>query len=165
MTELVAERAWYETVSVAASGLLSITLLVLTIFVAPAAWQLWKTFKKAQAVLDRFEADVGPLARNASTLAARIGELSALLAVFQQEAEGAFVATAAAVRGVRQGAATLADGASGTHDELEEGDDDGDDDESDQSADERQRGRFARPEGAGPERPTRPRLRPRGRRG
>ena len=163
---VAAERGWFETVTGIASGVLSITLVVLTIFVAPAAWEFWKTFRRAQRLLDSVESDVGPLARNAGQLAKRIGELNALLTVVQQEAEGAFVATAAAVRGVRQGAATLAGGASRADDELEEGEDDGDDDESDEGTRERHRGeRIERPEGGGAERPSRPRLRPHGRRG
>jgi hypothetical protein len=123
---VAAERGWFETVTSIASGILSITLVVLTIFVAPAAWQFWKTFQKAQAFFDKMEGTAGPLARNASALATRLGELNALLSVAQEEAEGAFVATAAAVRGVRQGAATLGSGLDEADDELEEGEDDGD---------------------------------------
>ena len=156
MTELVAERGWFETITSIASGLLSITLLVLTIFVAPAAWQLWKAFKKVDRLLDRIEeADLVPLARNAKALAARIGELNALLAVFQQEAESTFVATASAVRGVRRGAAALTHG----DEELEEEDDDGDDDESDEDAYEREQRFPRRDEDRGAGRPARPRLR------
>jgi hypothetical protein len=157
MTELVADRGWFETVTSIASGLLSITLLVLTVFVAPAAWQLWKAFKKVDRLLDHLEVNVGPLTRNASELAARIGELNALLAVFQQEAESTFVATASAVRGVRRGAATLTGG--DADEELE--DDDGDDDESDEDTYERERGRrlARRDEERRGGRPTRPRLR------
>jgi len=64
----------------------------------------------------------------------RLNEFNALLQVVQQEAEQAFVSTAAAVRGVRTGAASL----SGLDDDRDSeaegggGDDDGDDDESDQ---------------------------------
>jgi hypothetical protein len=43
VTKMVAaERGWFETVTSIASGVLSITLVVLTIFVAPAAWEFWK---------------------------------------------------------------------------------------------------------------------------
>jgi hypothetical protein len=135
---------------------------VLTIFVAPAAWQLWKTFKKAQAALDQFELNAGPLLRNANQLAERIGDLNALLAVAQEEAESAFVATAAAVRGVREGAAALTNGDREAENELE-GDENGDDDESDEDAYERER-RFPRDEERGTgrtHRPSRPRLRSR----
>jgi hypothetical protein len=162
MTELVAERGWLETASVIASLILSITLLALTVIAAPAALQFWRTFKKMQAMLDRFEADVGPLARNARALATRLGELTALLAVAQEEAEAAFVATAAAVRGVRSGAATLRNGARDGDEEpeaeLEEEDENGDDDKSDEDAHERER-RLPRNEERVSGRPARPRLR------
>lgn len=158
VTKAVAvERGWFETVTSIASGILSITLVILTIFVAPAAWEFWKVFKKARTVLDRFEADLGPLGRNAKALADRLGELNALLAVAQEEAEGAFVATASAVRGVRRGAAALTNG--DELDELEgEDDEDGYDDESDEDAYERER-QFPRDEGRSYGRPARPRLR------
>ena len=158
VTKMVAaERGWFETVTSVASGVLSITLVVLTIFVAPAAWEFWKTFQKARALLDRLESDVGPLGRNAKALADRLGELNALLAVAQEEAEGAFVSTASAMRGLRRGAATLTDGdGEELEDDLE--DDDGDDDESDEDAYERER-HLPRNQERGAGRPSRPRLR------
>ena len=61
----------------------------------------------------------------------RLNEFNALLQVVQQEAEQAFVSTAAAVRGVRTGAASLG-GMDDAGSEAEGGDDDGDDDESDE---------------------------------
>ena len=157
VTKMVAaERGWFETVTGIASGILSITLVVLTIFVAPAAWQFWKTFKKAQALFDRFESEVGPLSMNAKALATRLGELNALLEVAQEEAEGAFVSTASAVRGLRRGAATLTDDGREDFDEdLEE--DYGDDDESDEDAHEREQRLPRNQERSG--RPARPRLR------
>ena len=156
MKTVATGRGWFETVTGIASGLLSITLVILTIFVAPAAWEFWKTFRKAQKLLDRFDADVGPLVVNARALASRLGELNALLAVAQEEAEGAFIATASTMRGVRRGAATLTDG----HEPDEELEDyDGDDDESDEDAYERGRRFPSRDEGRGPGRPSRPRLR------
>ena len=83
----------------------------------------------------------------------RLNEFNALLQVVQQEAEHAFVSTAAAVHGVRTGAATFT-GLAGT--ELDEDgtgeDDDGDDDESDTIAELR--------DGRG-EAPARPRVRSR----
>lgn len=94
----------------------------------------------------------------------RLNEFNALLQVVQQEAEQAFVSTAAAVRGVRTGAATL--GGLGD-DELEIGGiDDGNDGESDadalggQDLDFDERLDRIRDAAAGA---TRPRLRPRDR--
>jgi len=65
----------------------------------------------------------------------RMNEFNALLSVVQQEAEQAFVSTAAAVRGLRTGAATFGGLQDDDADELESGGlDDGDDDESDADA-------------------------------
>ena len=65
----------------------------------------------------------------------RLNEFNALLQVVQQEAEQAFVSTAAAVHGVRTGAATLSgldDDIDDIDDEADGGDEDGDDNESDE---------------------------------
>lgn len=65
----------------------------------------------------------------------RLNEFNALLSVVQQEAEQAFVSTAAAVRGVRMGAATFGGLGEVDADELASGgDEDGDDDESNEDA-------------------------------
>jgi uncharacterized protein YoxC len=70
----------------------------------------------------------------------RLNEFNALLQVVQQEAEQAFVSTAAAVHGVRTGAATLSgldediDDIDDIDDEADGGDEDGDDNESDEDA-------------------------------
>jgi hypothetical protein len=194
MKTVAVERGWFETVTGIASGLMTLTLLGLSIFLAPAAWSFWRTFRKVRDMLDKVYADVQPLARHAGNIADnldyittsirsdvqqvnatiasanrrlnqaveltehRMNEFNALLQVVQQEAEQAFVSTAAAVRGVRTGAAAFG---GLTDDELERGESiDGDDSESDdedaddgQQPDDEQR-RFR---GAS----TRPRLRPR----
>ncbi len=167
MKTVAVERGWFETVTGIASGVMTLTLLGLTIFLAPAAWSFWRTFRKVRELLDRVYADVTPLTRHASNIAdnldyittsirtdvqqvnatiatanrrlneavelteTRLNEFNALLQVVQQEAEHAFVSTAAAVRGVKTGAATLGGLVDDVEDELIEGDlDDGDDSES-----------------------------------
>jgi uncharacterized protein YoxC len=78
----------------------------------------------------------------------RLTEFNALLHVVQQEAEQAFVSTAAAVRGVRTGAATFGGLDEKLIDLTEGGDGDDDYDETDASAfdgDERSRETAARP--------------------
>jgi uncharacterized protein YoxC len=189
MKTVAVERGWFETVTGIASGVLALTLLGLTIVLAPAAWSFWRTFRKVRALLDRVYADVNPITRHASNVADnldyittsirhdvqqvnatiasanrrlqeavaltenRLNEFNALLHVVQQEAEGAFVSTAAAVRGVRTGAATFTGFADTAIDETGTGDnDDGDDDESDTLAELR--------DGRG-EAPARPRVRSR----
>jgi uncharacterized protein YoxC len=210
MKTVAAERGWFETVTGIASGVMSLTLLGLAIFLAPAAWSFWRTFRKTQALLDRVYADINPLTHHAANIAdnldyittsirndvqkvnatiasanrrlhqavttteSRLNEFNALLHVVQQEAEQAFVSTAAVVRGVRTGAATFSD----AHDvgddetpEVSEGEEDDDDDESDRD-DEKRHGddpraaATAEPADSGDEErtrsaPARPRLRSR----
>jgi hypothetical protein len=98
----------------------------------------------------------------------RLNEFNALLQVVQQEAEQAFVSTAAAVRGVRRGAAAF-----GELDELDElddeddaatgGSDDGDDDDTHEDSDGRgeQRSGLADLAGVARDASARPRVRPR----
>ena len=176
MKTMAVERGWFETVTGIASGVMTLTLLGLTIFLAPAAWSFWRTFRKVRELLDKVYADITPLTRHASNVAdnldyittsirtdvqqvnatiatanrrlneavelteTRLNEFNALLQVVQQEAEQAFVSTAAAVRGVKTGAATFGGLVDDTDDELIEGElDDGDDSESDEDEIERER--------------------------
>ncbi|MEX2154848.1 MAG: DUF948 domain-containing protein [Gemmatimonadaceae bacterium] len=180
MKTLAVERGWFETVTGIASGLMSLTLLVFTIFAAPAAWEFWKTFRKTRALLDKVYGDINPLTHHASNIAdnidyitssirndvqqvnatiasanrrltqavelteTRINEFNALLEVAQQEAEQAFVSTAAVVRGVRTGAATFGGlrDAPADDDEGPGGEEHGDDSESDENTfDDAQRNR------------------------
>lgn len=170
MKTVVAERGWFETVTGIASGLMSLTLLVFTIFAAPAAWEFWRTFRKTRELLDKVYADINPLTRHASNIAdnvdyvttsirndmqqvnatiasanrrlnqavllteTRLNEFNALLQVVQQEAEQAFVSTAAVVRGVRTGAATFGDSYDEITDDGQGENENGDDDESDEGA-------------------------------
>ncbi len=89
----------------------------------------------------------------------RLNEFNALLHVVQEEAEGAFVSTAAAVRGVRTGAATFGGLEDAGDDDVEEVKH-GDDSESDDGA--RERVAEGDAEGGGARRAAaRPRLRSR----
>jgi hypothetical protein len=182
MKTVTVQRGWFETVTGIASGVMTLTLLGLTIFLAPAAWSFWRTFRKVRDLLDTVYADVMPIAKHGHNIADnldyittsirsdvqqvnatiafanrrlqqaaevtenRLNEFNALLQVVQQEAEQAFVSTAAAVRGVRTGAAALGglddrDDRDNFYDEelVSGGIDDGDDNESHESADSEER--------------------------
>jgi len=133
------EASTFEKITTVASGLASIALLLLAVFLIPAAWNFRKSYAKVSDMLDRIYGDINPLMRHASTIADnvnyistavrvdvqqvsqtiaaanqklvasvaaaedRVKELNALLAVVQEEAEGAFVSTASTLRGVRTG--------------------------------------------------------------
>lgn len=201
MKTVAAERGWFETVTGIASAVMTLTLLGLAIFLAPAAWSFWRTFRRLEGMLDRVHADVTPLMRHASnisdnvdyitssirndvqqvnaTIASanrrlqqaveltedRLNEFNALLQVVQQEAEQAFVSTAAVVRGVRTGAAAFgnddnddADDEDDAADIGEGGGDDGDDSETHEDAI-RERG-GGHPQGSIRQPSARPRVRP-----
>jgi uncharacterized protein YoxC len=143
--QVAVDRGWFEQVTAIASGLVSLSLLVLAVALTPAAWNFRQSHKKISELLDKVYADVNPLMKHASivadnldyittsvrvdiqkvnqTIAAanqrlqeavdlteeRLHEFHALLRVVQQEAEGAFVSTAAVVRGVKTGVAAFND--------------------------------------------------------
>lgn len=144
-----ADPGWFGQVTAVASGLMTLSLLVLAVFLVPAAYNFRNTHKKVSQLLERVYGDINPLMRHAhsitdnvdyittsirtdvqqvnATVAAanqriqqaisvteeRLNQFNALLEVVQAEAEQLFVSTAAAARGVRAGAATLARGSPG----------------------------------------------------
>ena len=139
------KQGTFDKILGVASGLMTISLLVLTVALVPAAWNFRKSYKKTSELLDRVYADIFPIMGHASAIAdnvnyittsvrvdiqqvnqtiahanqrlnqavalteERLNEFNALLQVVQQEAEQAFVSTAATVRGVRVGAAAFRD--------------------------------------------------------
>jgi uncharacterized protein YoxC len=69
MKAVEGERGWFETVTGIASGVMSLTLLGLSIVLAPAAWSFWRTFRKVREIIDRVYADVTPITHHASSIA------------------------------------------------------------------------------------------------
>ena len=141
--QVAVEQGAFAKIAGVAQGLMTIAILVLTVALVPAAWNFRNSYKRVNELIDRFYGDIGPLVRNANTIAdnvnyittsirvdvgqfnqtvalanerltaavktaeRRIRELDALMRVVQREAEDAFVTTAATLRGVNVGAATL----------------------------------------------------------
>lgn len=66
---VAAERGWFEQLTAVASGLVSLSLLVLTVALVPAAWNFRKSYKKISDLLDKVYADVNPLMKHAATVA------------------------------------------------------------------------------------------------
>jgi uncharacterized protein YoxC len=138
--QVTADPGLFQKVTSVASGLMTISILVLTVALVPAAWNFRKSYAKINDLLERVYGDINPIMRHASSIAdnvnyittslradvqqvnqtlttanqrvlqavkvteRRLQEFNALLGVVQEEAEDAFVSTAATVRGVRTGA-------------------------------------------------------------
>ncbi len=137
--QVVAEPGLWEKITSIASGVMTITVIILTAALVPAAWNFRKSYKKVSDMLDKIYGDINPLMRHASAIADnvdyittsirvdvqqvsqtvaavnqqlqeavasaenRMKQLNALLDVVQEEAESAFVTTAATIRGVQTG--------------------------------------------------------------
>ena len=138
--QVTADPGLFQKITSIASGLMTISILVLTAALVPAAWNFRKSYAKVNDLLDRVYGDINPIMRHASAISdnlnyittslradvqtvnqtvtsanqrvlqaarmteRRLDEFNALLQVVQEEAEQAFVSTAAAVRGARTGA-------------------------------------------------------------
>ena len=78
------QRGWFEQLTGIASGLVSITLVVLTIALVPAAWNFRKSYKKINDLLDKVYADVNPLVKHASTVADNLDYITTSVRVDMQ---------------------------------------------------------------------------------
>jgi uncharacterized protein YoxC len=75
----------FERISGVASGLVSITLLVLTVALVPAAWNFRKSYKRVNELLDRVYGDINPLMRHASAIADDVNYITTAVRVDVQE--------------------------------------------------------------------------------
>ncbi len=82
---LAAERTWFDTVTGIASGLMTLTLLALTIALAPAAWNFRKSHKKWSELLDRVYGDINPIVRHLSTIADNVDYITTSIRVDVQQ--------------------------------------------------------------------------------
>ncbi|HEX2778385.1 MAG TPA: hypothetical protein VHM30_02730 [Gemmatimonadaceae bacterium] len=82
--QVATERGWFEQLTGIASGLVSISLLVLTVALVPAAWNFRKSYKKVNELLDKIYADVNPLMKHASTVADNLDYITTSVRVDMQ---------------------------------------------------------------------------------
>jgi hypothetical protein len=82
---VASERTWFDTVTGIASGLMTLTLLVLTIALAPAAWNFRKSRKKINEVIDRVYGDINPIVRHLSTIADNVDYITTSIRVDVQQ--------------------------------------------------------------------------------
>jgi uncharacterized protein YoxC len=76
--------AWAKITSIA-SGVMTFTVIILTVALVPAAWNFRKSYKKVSDMLDKIYGDVNPLMRHASAIADNVDYISTSIRVDVQQ--------------------------------------------------------------------------------
>ena len=83
--EVVSEPGLWSKVTSVASGIMTITVIILTVALVPAAWNFRKSYKKVSDMLDKVYGDVNPLMRHASAIADNVDYVSTAIRVDIQQ--------------------------------------------------------------------------------
>jgi uncharacterized protein YoxC len=83
--EIVTEPGFWQKVASIASGIMTITVIILTIALVPAAWNFRKSYKKTSEMLDKVYGDINPLMRHASAIADNVDYISTAIRVDIQQ--------------------------------------------------------------------------------
>ena len=83
--QVVAEPGLWEKITSVASGVMTITVIVLTVALVPAAWNFRKSYKKISNMLDKIYGDVNPLMRHASAIADNVDYITTSIRVDVQQ--------------------------------------------------------------------------------
>lgn len=83
--QIAAEPALFEKITSAASGIMTITIIVLSAALIPAAWNFRKSYKKVSDMLDKIYGDINPLMRHASAIADNVDYISTAIRVDIQQ--------------------------------------------------------------------------------
>jgi uncharacterized protein YoxC len=83
--QVATEQGAFEKVASVAQGLMTIAILVLTVVLVPAAWNFRNSYKKINELIDRFYGDIGPLVRNANTIADNVNYITTAVRVDVQQ--------------------------------------------------------------------------------
>ena len=83
--QVVAEPGVWEKITSAASGVMTITVIILTVALVPAAWNFRKSYKKISDMLDKIYGDVNPLMRHASAIADNVDYITTSIRVDVQQ--------------------------------------------------------------------------------
>jgi uncharacterized protein YoxC len=75
----------FEKITSIASGLMTITIMVLSAALIPAAWNFRKSYKKVSDMLDKVYGDINPLMRHASAIADNVDYISTSIRVDVQQ--------------------------------------------------------------------------------
>ena len=83
--QIAAAPSTFEKVTSIASGLLTITIMVLAVALVPAAWNFRKSYKKVSDLLDKIYGDINPLMRHASAIADNVDYITTSVRVDVQQ--------------------------------------------------------------------------------
>jgi uncharacterized protein YoxC len=83
--QIAAEPALFEKITSAASGIMTVTIIVLSAALIPAAWNFRKSYKKVSDMLDKIYGDINPLMRHASAIADNVDYISTAIRVDIQQ--------------------------------------------------------------------------------
>jgi len=83
--QVAVEQGAFAKVAGVAQSLMTIAILVLTVALVPAAWNFRNSYKKVNDLIDRFYGDIGPLVRNANTIADNVNYITTALRVDVQQ--------------------------------------------------------------------------------
>ena len=79
------EQSAFAKVASVAQGLMTIAILVLTVVLVPAAWNFRNSYKRINELIDRFYGDIGPLVRNANSIADNVNYITTAIRVDVQQ--------------------------------------------------------------------------------
>lgn len=79
--QVVTEPALWDKITSIASGVMTFTVIILTVALVPAAWNFRKSYKKISDMLDKIYGDVNPLMRHASAIADNVDYISTSIRV------------------------------------------------------------------------------------
>jgi uncharacterized protein YoxC len=83
--QVAVEQGAFAKVASVAQGLMTIAILVLTVALVPAAWNFRNSYKRVNELIDRFYGDIGPLVRNANTIADNVNYITTAIRVDVQQ--------------------------------------------------------------------------------
>ncbi len=85
MRQIPGEPSLLDQVTSVASTVLTISFLVLTVALVPAAWNFRKSYKRINELLDRVYGDINPLMRHASSIADDVNYITTSIRVDMQQ--------------------------------------------------------------------------------
>jgi uncharacterized protein YoxC len=83
--QVVAPAGLWEKTTGIASGVMTITVIILTVALVPAAWNFRKSYKKVSDMLDKIYGDINPLMRHASAIADNVDYITTSIRVDVQQ--------------------------------------------------------------------------------